>query len=100
MISTLKSELKSAEICERNGWGPGTVLRGEKLHPRDETPAPVIQITALGLRYIMAFDVAAGPASEDRYDLHTREWRPVDTFPIRRRCQRDGEGRRHVSEED
>jgi hypothetical protein len=47
-VKTLGSKMAPADICRANCWGAGTVLRGDKLN------APIIVITAIGEKKIMA----------------------------------------------
>ena len=67
-----------ADLCRRNGWGPGTRLIG------DEGYGPtVIEITAIGEQRILAVEVSHdGGATRPRYErswvLFCREWRAVD----------------------
>jgi hypothetical protein len=64
---------KSAEICRRNGWGPGTYLEADRL---------VIRITAVGEEDILARTVwhegipIAGV--EQQWSLEYRAWQEVN----------------------
>lgn len=66
---TQDSRLSSAELCRRNGWHPGTVLRGMECGRYD-----VIQITAVGDRDILA-KILGG--QEQHWTLCCREWEEV-----------------------
>lgn len=76
MVPTLKSPLPSAEICRRNGWGPGTKLVG------DEGYGPtVIEITAVGTEAILAKMISHNgePAGgvEHTWTLECRDWKEI-----------------------
>lgn len=62
--------MSPAELCRRNGWGPGTRLAG------DEGYGPTtIEITAVGRHSILA--VVEGFTIEQSWSLDQREWRVV-----------------------
>jgi len=74
-IQTLRSELSDAELCRANGWGPGTRLVG------DQGYGPtVIEITAVGERYILAKTISfrGNPmdSGEGLWTLECRDWQP------------------------
>lgn len=76
-VTTKSSELSAAEICRRNGWGPGTRLVG------DEGYGPtVIEITAVGHDHILAIPVSDnGKPSyrpyENSWTLECRDWKEI-----------------------
>ncbi len=75
-IDTLGSELSSAEICRRNGWGAGVVLRW--VYPG--LAELRIEITAVGHALVLAKQVFPSPDPEDVdavWDLRCREWQRV-----------------------
>lgn len=71
-----RAGLTSAEMCRRNGWHVGMRLVG------DEGYGPtVIEITAIGERYILAKTISRnGVEDEDEpeghWTLRNREWEP------------------------
>ena len=71
------SEYKyDADICRENGWGVGTRLIA------DEDMRPfVIEITAMGLKHVLAAlverDGTIHASSEGYWSLQWREWRKV-----------------------
>lgn len=76
MEGTLNSKLAPAEICRRNGWGPGTRLVG------DEGYGPLtIEITAVGQRSILARVVSDSSGVETMWHLELRDWKPVTSPP-------------------
>lgn len=65
--------MNDADICRKNGWGPGTRLAG------DET---VIEITAIGERYVLCKLIShegetAGHQIESTWTLSCRDWTEV-----------------------
>lgn len=70
MEATLKNHLPPAEICRRNGWGPGTRIVG------DEGYGPLtIEITAVGVHSILARCVVpGGDSAEQMWHLDCRDW--------------------------
>jgi hypothetical protein len=82
LLSTLRSELSSAEICRRNGWKVGNMLEGEPT-PKDllldsEPERLLIRLTAVGNAKIVAVRVGDSGTGEEFWNLRTREWRAVD----------------------
>ena len=73
------SEYKyDADICRENGWGVGTRLIA------DEDMRPfVIEITAMGLKHVLAAlverDGTIHASSEWYWSLQHREWRKVES---------------------
>jgi len=57
-VETLSSGLSSAELCRRNGWSAGAVLRGTEsgvdLRGRPWSSAETITITAVGKTMVLA----------------------------------------------
>lgn len=67
------SEFNSADLCRRNGWGPGTRLVG------DEGYGPtVIEITAVGDESILAKRISHNgqPSTWPFENMWTLEYRP------------------------
>lgn len=73
MESTLKNPLSPAEICRRNGWGPGTRLIGE-----DDYDTCTIEITAIGIEKILARCIEPHGGGETGWSLDSREWKKVE----------------------
>ena len=79
MVATLGTALPSAELCRRNGWGPGTVLVAPPAH---EAGAELrLQLTAVGDALVLAREWEAAPgewpgrlAAENVWDLSHRAW--------------------------
>lgn len=76
MVETKDSKLPSAEICRRNGWGPGTKLVG------DEGYGPtIIEITAVGSEAILARPISQNEVPYSDYEniwhLDNREWKAL-----------------------
>ncbi len=78
-MKTRNSRLSDAEICQRNGWGPGTLLAGENDHG-----VSVIRLTAIGDREVLARHITQNgePVSELagrelNWTLTKRDWRRV-----------------------
>ena len=73
------SEYKyDADICRENGWGVGTRLIA------DEDTDPIeIEITAVGLKHVLAAlverDGTIHASSEWYWSLQHREWRKVES---------------------
>lgn len=81
---TLKCTLDPAEICRRNGWGPGTLLAG-----KDRQGVTVIRITAVGDTCILAREICcAGKPANDiggrelNWTLEMRDWREVSPVKV------------------
>lgn len=71
--------MTSAELCRRNGWGPGTRLVGDEGYGPD-----VIEITAIGESKILAVAISRNgrpsfPRSEAAWTLTLRDWREATT---------------------
>jgi hypothetical protein len=71
---TSRSSLTSAEICRHNAWGAGTRLIGEPLPKEVDRRPRKIQITALGLRAILAVQIEPEELPEQAWCLKTRDW--------------------------
>lgn len=67
----LNTELASAELCRRNGWGVGTRLVGDEGYGYGPT---TIEITGIGEALIFAKEVAPKQRSEAAWTLCCREW--------------------------
>jgi hypothetical protein len=69
--------MNDAELCRKNGWGPGTYLAGDE--GGDET---VIKITAIGERAILCKLISHGGEPMQRkweaiWTLEYRDWREI-----------------------
>jgi len=68
--------MSDAQRCRRNGWLPGTWLAGDEGYG-----VTVIEITAVGERYILAKRVSHKGETVNRYEslwtLSCRKWRKV-----------------------
>lgn len=75
MEQTLNNKLSPAEICRRNGWGPGTKIVG------DEGYGPcTIEITAVGVYSILARCVEPhGSEYEQMWHLDGRDWKKCES---------------------
>lgn len=70
--NTKNSHLSPAEICRRNGWGPGTWIEGLENQRTDK-----MRITAVGERRVLAIEEGAGELWETILDLDCRNWKRV-----------------------
>ncbi|HEX4148266.1 MAG TPA: hypothetical protein VHY20_04725 [Pirellulales bacterium] len=70
---TLNSRLSSAELCRRNGWGRGTVLKAARLPKEGPGADQAIVLTAVGERMVLAIDLVND--EEQAWNLATRDWR-------------------------
>ena len=68
--------MNDADLCKKNGWRPGTILRGEPPHG-DGIDTCEIEITAIGKRYILAFCLIHNSHDEMLWDLQQRVWKPI-----------------------
>lgn len=68
--------MTDAELCRRNGWGPGTVLEGTEGRITSQ-----ILITAVGEDRILAREIRRNGrrqwAPENGWTLACRDWREV-----------------------
>jgi|GEM_PF-4721366 len=56
-----KENKSSAELCRENGWDKGTVLIEAEAAPGHDHVS--IEITAVGVRQVLAIERSAGPTS-------------------------------------
>ncbi len=71
---TKNSKLSDAELCRKNGWKRGTLLREEGYDPA------IIRITAVGKKSIRAERVsfAGEPVEENVWTIKMRDWKRVE----------------------
>lgn len=73
----------SAEMCQRNGWEPGDLLRGSEFCG-GRAYTITIMLTAIGEEFVMARaidrDGVVIPATESIWDLTWRDWKRVSGF--------------------
>lgn len=76
METTKDSVLSDAELCRRNGWGPGARLMGDEGHG-----PVVIEVTAVGecriLAKVLSCDGKPEDGTEQEWTLKMREWARV-----------------------
>lgn len=74
-----RQEIPSAEICRRNGWKAGTILRGGESGP-GWSYVDTIKITAVGFEYVLARIVYDDGelGHESTWALNCREWKAVN----------------------
>ena len=65
-VKTLGSKMTPADICRANEWGVGTVLQGDKFK------SPIIRITAIGEKKVLAVNVA--DHFEGSWTFDSQEW--------------------------
>ena len=68
-VKTLGSKMAPADICRANGWGAGTVLRGDKFN------SVTITITGIGEKKILARNV--NDEWEGTWTFDNQEWSEV-----------------------
>ena len=68
-ITTLNHDLSDAEVCRRNGWGPGTRLSGAQ-----GKDTATMTITAVGESLILAKTPKFG---ESTWSLAFRDWKEI-----------------------
>lgn len=77
VVTTLGSSLSSAELCRRNGWGPGTKLVGTEYYV-DGHSTNLITITAVGDAAILAY--GSNSRCECVWDLTHRDWHVFEGY--------------------
>lgn len=77
MAKTLNAALSDAEICRRNGWRPGTLIRGTEHFQSGKSQTNTIKITAVGEESILARCVDGDGDPEHSWTLKCREWKKV-----------------------
>ncbi|OHD24144.1 MAG: hypothetical protein A2Y38_24040 [Spirochaetes bacterium GWB1_59_5] len=80
-VKTLDSKLSSAELCRRNGWGPGTKLKGTERGEgwERESVIRIMRVTpgaVLGVCVMETIRHSRGK-SYQTWTLTHREWRKV-----------------------
>lgn len=70
-----KSNQTSADFCREMNWDVGQTLIGH-----DVCGPSVIQITAIGERYVLAKTIFPDQRSEITWVLNSRDWQPVETY--------------------
>ena len=73
---TTQTDLSSAEICRRNGWGPGTRLEAEPLPKERDRSIKRVTISAVGDVHVLA--TLSDREWEVILDLHVRDWHEAD----------------------
>jgi hypothetical protein len=73
----MNQAMNDAELCRKNGWGPGTYLAGD-----DGSGETVIEITAIGERAILCKMISHGGEPMQRkweaiWTLEYRDWREI-----------------------
>lgn len=88
-VKTLNSNLSSAEICRRNGWGPGTILSGNEGHGDTD-----LLITAVGTFWVLAVTIRHADETFDHneeclWKLTMRDWKKIRFIRAWRRWGRE-----------
>ena len=82
-----------ADLCRKNGWEPGTLLRGTeygtrythgKIDPERYENTDTIQITAVGLERILARRLIGDGewSDEGGWTLDLRKWARIGREPV------------------